>query len=194
MVVDATGVKVYGEGAWVRQHGVEKRRTWRKLPVGVNAATGEIVAAVDSTNHVRDDEALADLINGIDEAIEPVCGDGASDKRKCYDVIAARGAKPTMPPRQDAVRWEDEPESGAVHPRHPVLTRIEAVGRQQGKQESGDHRRPLAETTMFRFKTVFGGTLRRQRFANQAVELFRKCAALNRMIQWGQPDSYKVEP
>ena len=50
-----------------------------------------------------------------------------------------------------------------------------------------------AETTMFRFKTIFGGTLRRRRFDNQAVELFLKCAALNRMIQLGKPDSYKVE-
>lgn len=50
-----------------------------------------------------------------------------------------------------------------------------------------------AETTMFRFKTIFGGMLRRRRFDNQAVELFLKCAALNRMIQLGKPDSYKVE-
>ncbi len=50
-----------------------------------------------------------------------------------------------------------------------------------------------AETTMFRFKTILGGTLRRRRFDNQAVELFLKCAALNRMIQLGKPNSYKVE-
>src|SRR5215467_2495001 len=32
LVVDSTGVKVYGEGEWkVRQHGVGKRRTWRNL-------------------------------------------------------------------------------------------------------------------------------------------------------------------
>ena len=46
---------------------------------------------------------------------------------------------------------------------------------------------------MFRFKTIFGSSLRRRRFDNQAVELFLKCAALNRMIQLGKPDSYKVE-
>jgi hypothetical protein len=74
-----------------------------------------------------------------------------------------------------------------------VLERIKVVGRQEWKQESGYHRRSLAETTMFRFKTIFGGTLRLRRFDNQAVELFLKCAALNRMIQLGKPDSYKVE-
>ena len=45
LVVDSTGLKVYGEGEWkVRQHGWRKRRTWRKLHVGVNEATGEVVA------------------------------------------------------------------------------------------------------------------------------------------------------
>jgi len=194
VVVDSTGVKVYGEGEWkVRQHGVGKRRTWRKLHVGVNEATGEILAAVASTNNVSDDEAFADILGGIEDHIEQVSGDGAYDKRKCYDEIRARGAKATIPPRKDAVMWENDPESGEVHPRNQVLERIEEVGRQQWKQESGYHRRSLAETTMFRFKTIFGGTLRRRRFDNQVVELFLKCAALNRMIQLGKPDSYKVE-
>ncbi len=35
VVVDSTGVKVYGEGEWkTRQHGASKRRTWRKLHLG----------------------------------------------------------------------------------------------------------------------------------------------------------------
>lgn len=194
VVVDSTGVKVYGEGEWkARQHGVDKRRTWRKLHVGVNEAAGEILAAVASTHSVSDDEAFGDVIDAIDDEIEQVSGDGAYDKRKCYDKIATRGAKPTIPPRQDAVRWEDEPEGEQTHPRNQVLERIEQVGRQQWKQESGYHRRSLAETTMFRFKSIFGGRLRRRLFDNQAVELLLKCVALNRMIQLGKPDSYQVE-
>jgi hypothetical protein len=46
VVVDSTGVNVYGEGEWkTRQHGVSKRRTWRKLHLGVDEATGKILAA-----------------------------------------------------------------------------------------------------------------------------------------------------
>ncbi len=70
-------------------HGVDKRRTWRKLHIGVNEATGEILAAVASTNNVSDDEAFADILDGVEEQIEQVSGDGADDKRKCYDEIAA---------------------------------------------------------------------------------------------------------
>ena len=44
-VVDSTGLKVYGQGEWqVRQHGTSQRRTWRKLHLGVDEATGQIVA------------------------------------------------------------------------------------------------------------------------------------------------------
>ena len=43
LVIDATGVKVYGDGEWkVRQHGVSKRRTWRKLHLGADEQTGFI--------------------------------------------------------------------------------------------------------------------------------------------------------
>jgi Transposase DDE domain len=48
-VIDSTGVRVYGEGEWkTRQHGVSKRRTWRKLHLPLDEATGEILAVVAS--------------------------------------------------------------------------------------------------------------------------------------------------
>ncbi|MBL4557801.1 MAG: transposase [Rhodobacteraceae bacterium] len=37
LAVDATGLKVYGEGEWkVRVHGKDKRRVWRKLHLAVD--------------------------------------------------------------------------------------------------------------------------------------------------------------
>ena len=63
LVVDSTGCKVYGEGECkVRLHGKSKRRTWRKLHLGVDEQTGEIVAAVVSGNDVSDSEALPQLL------------------------------------------------------------------------------------------------------------------------------------
>lgn len=178
----------------MRIHGVGKRRTWRKLHVGVNEATGEICAALVSTNDLSDDEALADLLDQVEAELEQVSGDGAYDKRKCYDAIEAMGATPVIPPRRDAVLWPEAEEGRSEpHPRNQAIERIAAVGRKEWKQESHYHRRSLAETTMYRFKTIFGGAVRRRRFDNQAVEIFLKCAALNQMIQLGKPESYKVE-
>jgi transposase len=194
VVVDSTGVKVYGEGEWkTRQHGVSKRRTWRKLHLGVDEATGEILAAVATTNNFHDGEVLNDVLGAIDESVEQVSTDGAYDHRHCYDEIAAKGAKAVIPPRKDAVIWQHGNRKEEPHPRDENLRYIRKHGRKRWKQDSGYHRRSIAETTMFRFKTIFGGSLSARKFDNQAVELFIKCAALNRMIQIAKPDSYEVE-
>jgi hypothetical protein len=194
VVVDSTGVKVYGEGEWkTRQHGVSKRRTWRKLHLGIDEATGEILAAVVSTNNVNDGEVLPDLLDQIEDEIDQVSGDGAYDQRRCYDAIRARNAKATIPPRKGAKIWQHGNSKAQRHNRDENLRRIRKVGRKAWKGESHYHRRSLAETTMFRFKTIFGDKLSTRIFENQAVELFIKCVALNRMIQIAQPDSYALQ-
>ena len=38
--------------------------------------------------------------------LDQVSGDGAYDKSKCYDAVSKRGAKPTIPPRKNAVVWQ----------------------------------------------------------------------------------------
>ena len=107
LVIDASGFKVYGEGEWkVRQHGWRKRRTWRKLHLAVDQATGEIVAAVASEAGVSDDEVLPDLLAQVQQAIRQVSADGAYDKRPCYDALAERGARAVIPPRREAKVWQ----------------------------------------------------------------------------------------
>ena len=190
VVVDSTGIKVYGEGEWkVRMHGHSKRRTWRKLHLGVDESTGEILAAVVSTNNVSDDAAFGDVIDAVEDPIETVSADGAYDKRKCYDKLGQRGAQALIPPREDAQYWEKEGES---HARNQTLSRIDEVGSKAWKKESGYHRRSLAETMMFRYKTIFGNTCSRRTFDNQAIEILLACAALNRMTHLGMPDSYAL--
>src|SRR5919106_1563947 len=94
LVIDSTGVKVYGEGEWkVRQHGIGKRRTWRKLHFCTDEATLEIVSVVASTNDVSDAEALPDLLQDVPGTIEQVSADGAYDQRKCYDTLNKHGSK-----------------------------------------------------------------------------------------------------
>jgi hypothetical protein len=45
LVIDSTGLKVYGEGEWkVRTPGHAKRRTWRKLHVAMDAKTHHLTA------------------------------------------------------------------------------------------------------------------------------------------------------
>jgi hypothetical protein len=189
-VVDSTGVKVYGEGEWkTRQHGVSKRRTWRKLHLGVDEATGEILAAVVTGNETHDGQVLEELLDQIEGDIEQVTTDGTYDHRHCYDDITQRGAQPVIPPRKDAKIWQHGNCKAPPHPRDEHLRYIRKHGRKKWERDSNYHRRSLAETTMFRLKAIFGGKLRSRKFDNQAIELFIQCLALNRMIQVAKPQS-----
>jgi DDE family transposase len=193
MVVDSTGVKIFGEGEWkVRQHGYTKRRTWRKLHIGADETTGEIVAAVVTTNNVADSQVLEDLLEQVDEEIKQVSGDGSYDKRKCYEAIRQRQAKAAIPPRRDARIWQHGNTKQERLIRDENLRRIRQVGRKAWKEEVGYHRRSLAETQMSRVKTIFGDRVSARQFAGQATQVLVRCAALNTMTHLGMPDSYAV--
>jgi hypothetical protein len=193
LVVDSTGVKVYGEGEWkVRQHGWSKRRTWLKLHLCADQATLEIISALATTNNVADGEVLPDLLKDAPDAIAQVSGDGAYDQRSCYDAIKQREAKAAIPPRKGAKIWRRATPNAERCERDENLRRIRKIGRKRWKQESGYHRRSLAETMMFRFKTIFGDRLRRRNVNNQFKELLLKCAILNGLTHLGMPETYKV--
>jgi hypothetical protein len=193
LVVDSTGVKVYGEGEWkVRQHGYSKRRTWRKLHLAADEATGEIVAAVVTTNCFKDSQILPDLLDQLEDDIKQVSADGAYDSRNCYDVIRERKARAAIPPQKRARIWQHGNTKAERLLRDENLRRIRRVGRAQWKKESKYHRRSLAETQMFRLKTIFGDHVRARSFEGQAAQMLVRCAVLNRMIHLGMPDSYTV--
>ena len=193
LVIDSTGVKVYGEGEWkVRQHGWSQRRTWRKLHLCVDEATLEIVTAVASTNDVSDAEMLPALLEDAPGEIVQVSAEGAYDQRKCYDALNQHGARAAIPPRKGARIWQHGHQQAERHVRDQNLRRIRQVGRKAWKRESDYHRRSLSETTVFRFKTIFGDRLQTRHVDNQFKELFLKCALLNRMTHLGMPDSVKV--
>jgi hypothetical protein len=193
MVVDSTGVKVFGEGEWkVRQHGYTKRRTWRKLHLGADESTGEIVAAMVTTNDIADSQVLEALLEQVEQEIEQVSGDGGYDKRNCYEAIHKRKAKAAIPPQRNAKIWQHGNSKQERLNRDENLRRIRQVGRKKWKQEAGYHRRSLAETQMFRMKTIFGERVSARQFAGQAMQMLVRCAALNRMTHLGMPDSYAV--
>ena len=195
LVIDSTGLKIYGDGEWtVRQHGVSKRRTWRKLHLGVNPEDGEIQAVLLTENNVSDDEAVADLLAQIAEEIVALAADGAYDKRKVYDGVNEHSphAEILIPPRLNARIWQHGNSKEAPHPRDENLRYIRQHGRHQWKEDSGYHMRSLVETLIFRLKTIFGDKLSARLVATQTTQALIRCVALNKMTQLGMPQSYKV--
>jgi hypothetical protein len=195
IVMDSTGLKIYGEGEWkVRQHGVSKRRTWRKLHVGVNPDDGEIQAVHLTENNVSDDAAVEVLLEQIEQKIVDFAADGAYDKRKVYDHLNAHSPDVNIliPPRKNARIWKHANTKTERLKRDENLRPIRKQGRTAWKQESGYHVRSLAETTMFRLKTIFGDKLSARLLETQTTQALVRCATLNTMTQLGMPQSYKV--
>src|SRR3954451_21322285 len=55
LLVDSTGLKLCGPGEWlIEKHGTRRRRSWRKMHIGVDADTGQIVASELTTHDVDD--------------------------------------------------------------------------------------------------------------------------------------------
>jgi hypothetical protein len=195
IVMDSTGLKIYGEGEWkVRMHGISKRRTWRKLHVGVNPDDGEIQAVLLTTNSVSDDMAVEALLEQIEQTILDFAADGAYDKRKVYDSLNAHSPDATIliPPRKNAKIWVHANSKAERLKRDENLRTIRQDGRKAWKENSGYHIRSLAETIMFRLKTIFGTSLSARLIETQTTQALIRCMALNKMTHLGMPQSYKV--
>lgn len=193
LVIDSSGLKVYGEGEWkVRQHGASQYRTWRKFHISVDEKT----LAIQEVSLTQAGTDAASQVDGLLDAsaeIDQVSADGGYDKRKTYPTCLQHGVKSiAIPPRRNAHIWQHGNAHAPPHPRDVNLRRIRAVGRKAGKCESGYHRRSLAQTSIFRFKTILGDTLAARLLPQQRTEVRVKCAILNRMTHLGLPDSVPI--
>lgn len=187
IVVDSTGVKIYGEGEWkVREHGTGKRRTWRKVHVAADADSKDVVGVEVTTMTWADCEMLEGLLDQVDGDIAQVDADGAYDTREVHDAVAARGAQAVIPPREKAVPWEEN------HPRTLILATIALLGMADWKKQSGYHRRSIAENALYRLKQLFGDHLASRKFETQVTEVHARIAAMNIMTSLGMPVSVRV--
>src|SRR3954466_5506640 len=106
LLADSTGLKLCGAGEWLREkHGTKTRRAWRKLHIGVDADTGQIVAAALTTKEVDDGAQVGPLLEQITDPLSSFTGDGAYDQDGVYAAVADRHpeAAVIVPPRATAV-------------------------------------------------------------------------------------------
>jgi hypothetical protein len=193
LVLDSTGLKVYGEGEWkVRKHGYSKRRTWRKLHLAIDAESHEVQAVMVTEAKVDDAEMVDHLLKPIDRPVESAAADGAYDKRKVYRVLGPRTGRILIPPRSNARIWKHGNSAGPPLPRDENLRHIRRVGRKAWKRESGYHMRSLAETGVYRLKAIFGDRLASRRSEGQVAEGAIRGRALNIMTRLGMPQSERV--
>ena len=190
VLIDSTGLKIFGEGEWkMRTHGKSRRRTWRKFHIGIDAITQSIVACEITEANVHDGSMLSTLLKPISRQVGKVTGDGAYDSKANYKTVQDWGAIPIFPPQENAtINKKSDPL------RRSYVERIKELGdnseaRREWKEEVFYHKRSLVETSMYRFKTIFGDKLSSRRFENQKAEVIMKGYLLNKMTSLGMPDS-----
>ena len=192
LLVDSTGVKMLGEGEWkAKKHGADYRRQWRKVHLGIDAATLEIRAIEVTDNATGDAPILPCLLDQIpsDETVASVSGDGAHDTKGCHEAIAQRGAQAVIPTRKNAKPWKGQRPGAKA--RNAILPATRRLGRRIWKKRSGYHRRSLVETKMCCFK-LLGERVMARDFDRQVAELQVRAAILNRFTRLGTPTPVAV--
>ena len=189
IIVDSTGLKVFGEGEWkTRTHGKSKRRTWRKLHLLIDAESQEIVAEVLTENDVHDSEEVSPLLKQVRNKVGRFYGDGAYDSWGVRGQLNKRGIEQVIPPRKDAVIKQHGNRKEPRLERDEAVRGIRKYGRKGWKERIGYHRRSLVETAMSRLKKIFGGKLKNRIIENQKAESRIRCKILNHFTKLGMPE------
>lgn len=194
IVFDSTGLKVYGEGEWkVRQHGVSKRRTWRKLHIGLDPQSNEIILGELTSNGTGSGDGTVGkrLIEKLPKGVKRIIGDGGYDGLEFRQEGDKKGAEVIVPPPKDAV-VQLGTKDPAVENRNNALFEIQGLGggddgRKCWKILKCYHIRSLVETAMYRIKQLTGEKLRSRSFERQCVEADIKCLIVNKMTRLGMP-------
>ena len=136
VVLDSTGLKVFGEGEWkVRQHGYTKRRTWRKLHLCVNESNSEIISASFTDNTYKDNEVFKEILEGLETQVSKAGGDGAYDAKECWDFCHFHGIEGVFPPRKGARIARHGNRKEEALPRDEHIRMIRRIGKKMEEKE-----------------------------------------------------------
>ena len=190
LIVDSTGLKIHRGSGWQEtKHGSGKtRKSWRKLHIGYDPDSGEIVASLLSTDQVGDETALPGLIAGIESPVDRFLADGAYDDTgvfTCLTEAFGLDVEVIIPPPKTAVL-------GLDHQRDAHIRHIAAQGRMAWQSKTGYNNRALVEAQIGRYKAVIGAGLKSRQFRRQLNETKIATKSLNRMIHLGRPTFKRV--
>jgi hypothetical protein len=183
VIVDASGIKVLGEGEWkVKIHGKGRPRKWLKLHLAIDARTQEIVAELTTDSAVADPTAFPALFGQINHRLKEVVADGSYDSGDIRNLIEQQGGKALIPPPKNGVC------NGINVDRDQAVLEIRALGgdkiaRSIWGKLTGYSRRALVETAFSRYKRMFGEKAFSRTYERQIVENRLKCLILNKMTR-----------
>ncbi|WP_051927367.1 IS5/IS1182 family transposase [Ruegeria halocynthiae] len=156
--------------------------SWRKLHIGLDPETGDIVASKLTSEHVGDETALPELLTDVDADVNRFLADGAYDGQGAADCLIeefGRGVEIIVPPPKNVVH-------GAHARRNHHIDFIAEHGRMNWQTETGYNQRSQVEAQIGRWKQVIGGRLQARDFDRQIAEAKIASKTLNRMTSLGR--------
>lgn len=191
LVVDSTGLKIFGEGEWQQKKHKTKanRRSWRKLHLGLDLTSGEIICADLTMDNVGDPTALPGLLDQVDGPVTRFLADGAYDGAPTSDLLKAHfgdAVEVIIPPPKNAIPSPQSEHDPSQRDRH--IAEIRARGRLAWQSSSGYNQRSRGETQMGRWKGVIGPKLKARNFENQKTEVRISVGVLNKMTKLGRAE------
>jgi hypothetical protein len=184
LIVDSTCLKIHRGSGWREtKHGTGKtRKSWRKLHIGYDPNSGEIVASLLTTDHVGDETALPELIAVIENKVAHVLADGANDcagVSNCLTEAFGTDVEITIPPPMTAVL-------GLSDGRDAHIEHIAEHGRMAWQAATGYNDRALVEAQIGRCKFVIGSELNAREMNRQITENQIATKTLNCMTRLGR--------
>ena len=189
LVLDSTGLELLGQGGWCAAKHGRSRRRWRKLPLGVDATTGEIAAHVLTDGHADDAAQVPDLLRQPEGDIASLTADGAYDGGAvCQAAVARQPGRPpdvVIAPRSSAVLSTADPDRQNSRDRHIRL--MAEHGRMAWQRMTGYGRRNAAATAIGRHERLIGPKAPCPWRCRSGGRGRARCPVLNRMIREAKP-------
>ena len=174
----------------MEKHGTSRRRSWRKLHIGVDAVSGEILAVEVTKKEIDDATMIGALLGQIADPLASFTADGDYDQDRVYQAVTDHhhpDAAVIVPPRATAVPSASAETTPTQRDRH--LRIIGERGRMAWQKASGYNLRAKVEASIGRYKRVIGDALRSR---TDETEVAIAAAALNRTLAFGRPSYVRV--
>jgi Transposase DDE domain len=182
IVLDTTGLKVYGPGEWCTKKYGGKRK-WKKLHLALDPKSGKLVLAELTNEYVHDTTYLEKALQRSNRTRGKVLIDGIADSRRCYCLTRRYNKTLLTPPKTGAVFRKEKELQG----RNDAVRIIRGFGgdrmaRSIWSKLVGYGRRSAVESMVSRWKRLLGSSLRSRCDRRKEIEVRLKAEMINQMI------------
>ena len=183
IVLDTTGLKIYGAGEW-RKKRYGGRRRWKKLHLALDPRSGKLILAEISEEHVHDTTYVEKALQRGNRRRGKLLIDGIADSRQCYELAEKYNKRLLTPPKKGAVLREEK----GYERRNEAIKIIRGLGgdlvaRSIWGKLVGYNQRVVAESMVSRWKSLYGGSLKSHCEERQKREVQLKAQMINEMTR-----------